>query len=234
MWSGRIPFCHFRRLWWNSKIQLEKSTSVPSKSATLKMSHDYVTWLCDTNNYMLRMDDRSKFLVKMDHKWIPFGRFGPNFWLLADLLALVGSYRTSGITKGTIPCFFLVSSCLKSLHSQTPNPFIPLGNMYSLFCGWRINTGGQRDETSYGKINCFLLLTNHFWRHDLSSETKSPRLEPGRMASGPKFGVCNAIKLFSCPMSARSSSLELARFQAHVVHKVLFNIANWSSPLWRI
>ena len=57
--------------------------------------------------------------------------------------------------------FLLVSSCLKSLHSQTPNPFIPLGNMYSLFCGWRINTGGQRDETSYGKINCFLLLTNN-------------------------------------------------------------------------
>ena len=110
-----------------------------------------------------------KILVKMDHKWISFWRFGPNFWLLVDLLALVGSYRTSEITKRTIPCSFLVSSCLKSLHSQTPNPFIPLGNMYSLFCGWRINTGGQRDETVYGKINCFLLLTNHFWRHNLSS-----------------------------------------------------------------
>ena len=122
------------------------------------MSHGYVTRaiIYVENGWSF------KILVKMDHKWFSFGRFGPNFWLLADLLALVGSYRTSEITKGTIPCSFLVSSCLKSLHSQTPNPFIPLGNMYSLFCGWRINTGGQRDETGYGKINCFFIADEPF------------------------------------------------------------------------
>ena len=122
------------------------------------MSHGYVTRaiIYVENGWSF------KILVKMDHKWFSLGRFGPNFWLLADLLALVGSYRTSEITKGTIPCSFLVSSCLKSLHSQTPNPFIPLGNMYSLFCGWRINTGGQRDETGYGKINCFFIADEPF------------------------------------------------------------------------
>ena len=154
-------------------VELKNSTWKIHFCSLEKCHIKNVTWLCHMVMWHEQLYVENgwsfKILVKMDHKWISLGRFGPNFWLLVDLLALVGSYRTSEITKRTIPCSFLVSSCLKSLHSQTPNPFIPLGNMYSLFCGWRINTGGQRDETVYGKINCFLLLTNHFWRHNLSS-----------------------------------------------------------------
>ena len=147
-------------------VELKKSTWKIHFCSLEKCHIKNVTWLCHMVMWHEQLYVENgwsfKILVKMDHKWISFGRFGPNFWLLADLLAFVGSYRTSEITKRTIPCSFLVSSCLKSLHSQTPNPFIPLGNMYSLFCGWRINTGGQRDETVYGKINCFFITDEPF------------------------------------------------------------------------
>ena len=60
------------------------------------MSHDYVTWLCDTNNYMLRIDDRSKFLSRWIINESLLGGLDPTFdfwltyWPLQDPIGQVG------------------------------------------------------------------------------------------------------------------------------------------------